>query len=65
MNEMANAAYIMAQAACAQVEAMGMQAANSLDIQNGVPPRYDEEHFKDLLVRYGIHHNAVIGSFHR
>ena len=65
MNEMQQAAYIMAQAACAQIEAIGMVQENAVDIANGRPPTYAILDFNALIVKYGIHHNAVIAFLNR
>jgi hypothetical protein len=53
-------AYIISQAACAIIEAMGMMAENAhkLNVSDYVP--YGEEAFIALADKYGIHHNAVI-----
>ena len=50
------AAYIMAQAACAVIEAMGMAAANKECERKGEEPKYSEEEFFKLAEKYGIHH---------
>ncbi len=65
MNEMQQAAYIMAMAACAQVEAIGMAASNAAQLARGGsgPPLYTENDFEALITKYGIHHNAVIAFF--
>lgn len=65
MNEMQQAAYIMAMAACAQVEAIGMASHNAtqLALMNGGPPLYTDKDFHALLDKYGIHHTAVIAFF--
>lgn len=52
-----NAAYVMAQSACALIEAMGMQADNQ---QHPQDQPYTGQDFAALIERYGIHHNAVI-----
>ena len=58
------AAYINAQAACATIEAIGMQADNDHRLSLGQTIAYDGEAFQNLLTKYGIHHNAVVGFFH-
>ena len=63
MNEMQQAAYIMAQAACAQIEALGMTATNDHLLATGLSPKYSETDFNALLEKYGIHHNTVIAFF--
>lgn len=53
-------AYIIAQAAAAMIEAMGMQAANS---QSPNDQPYSIDDFKALNDTYGLHHNAVMSTF--
>jgi len=62
MSEIERAAYIIAQAACAQIEAMAMQAHNEQDIRVGRQPLYHFGDFMELQNKYGIHHNAVLGE---
>lgn len=58
------AAYVMAQAAACLTEALGMVAANQQAVvEPGLLP-FDKAAFDDLVGKYGIHHNAVIGLFH-
>ena len=64
MNEMQQAAYVMAQAACAQVEAMGMKTINDRRLALGEELKYYDTDFERLIEKYGIHHNAVIELFH-
>ena len=64
MTDDQNVAYINSQVACAMITAMGMQAENQQRIHRGESLAYVEQAFLDVLDRYGIHHNAVIGSFH-
>lgn len=55
------AAYIQSQVACAQIEALAMQAANLAHYcsnSKGSPP-YTDKDFLALVEKYGIHHNAV------
>ena len=61
-HQMAQAAYINAQAACALIEAMGMQAANSQRPEN---QPYIKKDFDDLILHYGIHHNATVETLFR
>lgn len=58
------AAYVNAMAACATIEAIGMQADNDHRLSLGQSIAYDGEAFRKLLDQYGIHHNAVLGLFH-
>lgn len=57
------AAYIMAQAACAIAEVAGMQAENQQRAASGLSPAYTEQAFNDVVARNGVHHNAVISFF--
>lgn len=54
------AAYITAQASCALIEAMGMQAENQIRAHRGESPAYNEDDFKAIIDRYPIHHNAAV-----
>lgn len=58
------AAYIQAQAVCALIEAMGMQALNRDRDTKGLSLAYDDEAFFGLIEKYGIHHNATVELFH-
>lgn len=53
-------AFVIAQAACAMIEAIGMQAENAKRLSEEKAPAYGEEEFAALIDRYGIAHNAVI-----
>lgn len=57
------AAYVIAQAACATAEVAGMQAENQARAAAGLSPAYVEQDFQNVVLRLGIHHNAVIGFF--
>lgn len=57
------AAYIMAQAASAMIEAIGMAAENLQRDRRGEAIAYNEQAFTDLILKYGIYHNATIGFF--
>ena len=63
MNEIQQAAYVIAQAACAMCEVEAMKADNERCRQQGVSDAYGESHFMALQDKYGIHHNAVITLF--
>lgn len=65
MTEEQQAAYVNAQAACAMIEAMGMQAANVLAQQTGAPLPYGQDNFQALIEHYSIHHNGVLTLFRR
>jgi len=57
------AAYVTAQAACALAETAGMQAENQRRGRQGEPIAYTEIDFTNVILRNGIHHNAVIKLF--
>ena len=59
------AAYVISQAACMMVEAMGMQTENQ---QRASDPRYGgpaftAADFENLITKYGVHHNGVLTIF--
>jgi len=58
------AAYVMAQAAAAEIEAAGMVAENLLAAKNQQTLPYREVSFKALIVKYDLHHNALVTFFH-
>ena len=58
MTDEQKAAYVQANAIAALIEAMGMVVAN---VQGKT---YREEHFQEVIVKYGIYHNAMMSLFH-
>jgi hypothetical protein len=60
MSENDRAAFIVSQAACMVVEAMGMQAENKMREHRGEQMAYDSLHFIQLIEKYGMSHNSVI-----
>ena len=56
--------YMDSQIACALIEMESMKAMNYERDAQGLAQAYNEEAFLDLIEKYGIHHNAVIGWFH-
>jgi hypothetical protein len=64
MTDEQSVAYVQSQATCALIEAMGMQAENANRKYRGEAPAYDEKAFTDLIEKWGIHHNGVLGLFH-
>lgn len=67
------AAYVIAQAACVTADIAAMQAENAATAAENQEVKWDQRKpipwkgsdFRDLINAYGIHHNAVIGMFHR
>lgn len=61
MNKEEKAAFINSQSVCAMIEAMGMQAENKQREVLGNSMAYSDEDFFNLINRYGISHNDVVG----
>lgn len=57
------AAFIMAQAACAMAEIAGMQAANQHRAWGKNPPQFVQADFENVIARNAIGHNDVITFF--
>lgn len=57
------AAYIHAQAVAAQAEILGMHWQNVKREHSMKEPAYNEAHFKEVIEKYGIHHNAILTTF--
>jgi hypothetical protein len=62
MDEQARAALLIANAAAAMIEAMGLAAENQKRIHIGEAPVYHSGHFLSLIDNYGIDHNAAIST---
>lgn len=56
-------AFIIAQTACAMADIAAMQLENTVALAAGLAPVHSGQDFRDIALRYGIHHNAVIGFF--
>lgn len=65
MEPIERAAYIISQAACAQIEAAGMIAENQQRAAVGASMAFPAEAFDALIDRYGISHNAVMTYLRR
>lgn len=57
------AAYIIAQSACLMATIAGMQAENQNRQHEGLSPAYTQDNFEDQILRYRVHHNAVMEFF--
>lgn len=57
------AAFIIAQAACAMAEIAGMQAENQVRSHRGETPAYNESSFQSVIEHNLVGHNAVISFF--
>ena len=62
---MSNAAYLMSQAACALIEAMGMAATNQQREHRGESVAYNHTDFLNLLMRYSIEQNDATEILNR
>ena len=65
MTEEQQAAYVISQVACAQIEAAGMTAENQQRAALGHSMAYDEAAFDGLIEKYGIHSDGVLTVFGR
>ncbi len=59
MDQNARAAFIIAQAACAQAEIAAMQIANQVRLANGEAPAYTPEDFRAVPDQYQIGWNSA------
>ena len=57
------AAYVFAQSTGALIEAMGMLSENLDRARRSESPAWCSEEFNNLITKYGIHHNAVMGYY--
>jgi len=55
-----NIVYVQSMVACASIELAAMQTENKRMELLGFAPTYTEKNFQDLILQYGIHHNAVV-----
>ena len=53
-------AYVNAMVVAANIEALGMAAANGHCMMFNEELPYSRDDFLDLITKYGIHHNQVI-----
>ena len=58
------AAYVFSQSASALIEAMGMISENMDRARKGETQAWHDSEFNNLIDKYGIHHNAVLGFYH-
>lgn len=58
MNNAEAVAYIQAQCVCAQAEIESMKAHDRSSDE-----RYTEDAYLQVPIKYGLHHNAVLGLF--
>ena len=57
------AAYVFAQSVSALIEAMGMISDNMDRARKGESQAWYNEEFNNLIDKYGISHNAVLGTY--
>jgi len=62
MTDEQKAAYINSQVVCARIEMEAMKMANKEKLTPGLA--YGEKAFRNLIAKYQIGHNDVIGFFH-
>lgn len=58
------AAYVIAQAACANAMIAAMQATNQACAAQGLAPVHTAADFVAVPDNYGLHHNSVLTLFH-
>lgn len=63
MNSNEATSYVFAQAICALAEIEAMKAANFEREQQGYALAYGEDAFYNVIEKYCIHHNGVLGLF--
>lgn len=56
------AAFVISQAACAMIEALGMVAENTDRTRHNYATAYAEDSFVDLIAKYRIRYNDVVGG---
>jgi hypothetical protein len=61
MNEASRAAIVVAQANCALITAMGLQAENQISLAKGEVPAFGERQFRALIVNHEIRREDVLG----
>jgi hypothetical protein len=47
-----------------EVEAVGMVAENIAASRNGLTAPYERKDFLELIIKYDLHHNALMTFFH-
>lgn len=57
-----NAAFLISQAVCAQIECTAMAEENKVRASRGEAPAYGEVQFQELISRYGIDHNGALNT---
>ena len=65
MTDEQKAAFIISQSAAAMIEALAMNTVNQFKMQEGSPPYYNQDDFRELEKKFCIGHNDVIGLFKR
>jgi hypothetical protein len=63
MTDQQAAAFVFAQAVCAQAAIEGMKADNQQRLNDGHAVAYREDAFLAVIDSYGISHNAVMSTF--
>lgn len=61
MERLEKVVYITGQIACALIEMEAMRAANQVRAGSGSAPAYGEDAFMELLIKYPISHNSILG----
>ena len=64
MTDEQKAAYVIANASAALIEAMGMAAENANRNQKGLAQAYGEGAFFNLIGNHDLHCNSIMALFH-
>jgi len=59
------AAYVFSQSTSALIEALGMLSENLDRARRSESPAWCNEVFNNLIDKYGISHNVVVGLYHQ
>lgn len=62
--QIANAAYVFSQAACALIEATAMNTANAVALTAKKPMPHSPDEISGLINKYGVHHNYVMETLY-
>lgn len=64
MTDEQKAAYVFSQSVVAQIEMEAMKADNAYRAAENMAPAWNYDHFMDVINRYNLGSNDVLGVFH-
>ena len=62
VQQMRQIAYVMSMTVAASARIEGMKAANAERVDHGHAQAYNEDAFEQVILEFGLHHNAVLTS---